>query len=188
MISMKRIGPATLVLAAVVAAGFAAGCSSPAPVKDTRPADEAAIRANALGMSAAAQAKDLDKTLAYYTDDAVWLEDKGPMLQGKVALRAAWQQAFAQDGPGLTFTTTAVDVAKSGDLASEYGTYLLEVADKNGHFTDRHGKYVMIWKKQADNTWKATLDIDNLDAPPPPPAAPAKKAHAKAKPKHHRHH
>jgi uncharacterized protein (TIGR02246 family) len=188
---LKKISSNARMLAMLMACGIAAACSSPKPVVDTRPADAAAIKANALGLSAAAQAKDLDKTLAYYTDDAIWLEDKGPMLQGKAALRSAWQQVFAQDGPGLTFTTTAVDVAKSGDLATEYGTYLLEVADKNGHFKDQHGKYMTVWKKQPENTWKATMDIDNMDAPLPPQATgPARKSAAKAKPKakHHKHH
>ena len=30
----------------------------------------------------------------------------------------------------------------------------------------RHGKYVTIWKKQADGSWKFVVDIGNPSSPP----------------------
>jgi uncharacterized protein (TIGR02246 family) len=188
---MRRVPVITLTLATALSVSFMTNCSS-AP-KDTRAADETAIRAASAGWSAAAQAKDIDKSMSYYTDDAVQLSQNSPAIQGKAALRDGWQKMFQFDGPGLSFAAQTVDVAKSGDLAAEYGNYLLETADKNGKFTDQKGKYVVVWKKQADNTWKATMEIANSDAPPPAPVpvpAPVKKHAAKTsgKKKHARHH
>ena len=39
------------------------------------------------------------------------------------------------------------------------------------------GKYIEIWRKQADGPWKLARDIFNSDLPPaaPPPPEPAKK-------------
>jgi hypothetical protein len=37
------------------------------------------------------------------------------------------------------------------------------------------GKYVTVWKKQANGQWKVAEDIFNADAPPPPPAPAAPK-------------
>ncbi len=186
---MRRVPLITLTLATALAVSFMTNCSS-AP-KDTRAADEAAIRAASAAWSAAAQAKDIDKSMSFYTDDAMQASQDAPVIQGKAALREGWQKMFQFDGPGLSFAAQTVNVAKSGDLATEYGTYLLETADKNGKFTDQKGKYLVVWKKQADGTWKATMEMANSDAPPPAPApaaAPAKHTTRAAKKKHGRHH
>jgi hypothetical protein len=50
------------------------------------------------------------------------------------------------------------------------------------------GKYVTVYKKQADGGWKAVADIDNEDAPPSPAKkhpSPARKHPSPAK-KHRR--
>ena len=56
---LRKFGPNARMLAMLLACGIAAACSSPKPVVDTRPADAAAIKANALGLSAAAVEDDL---------------------------------------------------------------------------------------------------------------------------------
>ena len=78
--------------------------------------------------------------------------------------------------------------SKSSDIAYEYGTYSLDTIGKDGKVSTQTGKYVVVWKKQPDNTWKVAIDTDNSDAPPPAPAPPARAAHhAAAKKKHHHH-
>jgi uncharacterized protein (TIGR02246 family) len=154
-----------LIVAAVM---FAAACSrTPNPqvaqAPDTRAADEAAIRAASAAWSQAAQAKDIDKALSFYADDALEFADKGPLVSGKDNLRQGWQKMLALPGPGLSFTTTAVQVARSGEMAYEYGTYDFATAGKKNKVTDQKGKYVVVWKKQADGSWKAAIDIDNAD-------------------------
>ncbi|MGB7752425.1 MAG: DUF4440 domain-containing protein, partial [Candidatus Acidiferrales bacterium] len=58
---------------------------------------------------------------------------------------------------------TTIEVARSGEIAYESGTYDYVTTDKKGKSTDEKGKYVVIWKKQNDNSWKAAVDIDNTD-------------------------
>lgn len=66
---------------------------------------------------------------------------------------------------GATFSaeTTKVEVARSGDFAYSTGTYAIAnpAIDK--------GKFVDVWKKQADGSWKAAADVINSDLPAPPP-------------------
>lgn len=155
---------ATRTLTLVLALSFLYGCGTAPPV-DMRAQNEAVIRANAIASCAATNAKDLEKTLSYYTDDAVQLSDGAPMLRGKDQLRAAWKATFAQTGTGLTFATAAVDVSKAGDLAVEHGTYDYSSTDKDGAMHHQTGKYVDEWKKQPDGSWKVAIDIDNADAP-----------------------
>lgn len=53
------------------------------------------------------------------------------------------------------------DVAASGDLGYTWGIYKITVKNKNGRDTEIHGKYLNIWKKQPDGTWKVLVDIGN---------------------------
>jgi uncharacterized protein (TIGR02246 family) len=133
----------------------------PAPPPDTRKADEAAIRAASAEWSKAAQAKDLDKSMSYYAEDSIYLSDRGAMVKGRNSIRMVWKEMLAEPGAGLTFTATSVEVARSGDLAYEYGTYDLVTEEKKGKPTDEKGKYLVVWKKQPDSSWKAAVDIDN---------------------------
>jgi uncharacterized protein (TIGR02246 family) len=151
---------------ALFSLAFVAGCSSqtaqaPAPPPDTRKADEAAIRAASAEWSKASQAKDLDKAVSYYADDAVDFVDKGALVRGKDAIRLVWKEIVAPTAPTLSFTTTFVEVARSGDIAYEYGTYELTTTGKKGKPSVEKGKYVTVWKKQANGAWKSALDIDN---------------------------
>ena len=156
-----------LLLAALFSMSITVACAEqtaqkPAPPPDTRKADEVAIRAASSDWSKASQAKDLDKATSYYTDDAVFFVNNGARVKGKDAIKASWKPMLETPGPGLTFETTFVEVARSGDIAYEYGTYDLKTEAKKGKVTDEKGKYVVVWKKQADGGWKAALDIDNL--------------------------
>jgi uncharacterized protein (TIGR02246 family) len=130
---------------------------------DTRAADEAAIRAASAAWSQAYVAKDLEKSSAVYTDDAVEMSPKAPAVQGKDAIRKGLVQMFALPGPGLSFQTASVEVARSGDIAYETGSYDFITTDKKGKTNHEKGKYVVIWKKQGDGTWKAAVDMDNTD-------------------------
>jgi ketosteroid isomerase-like protein len=61
---------------------------------------------------------------------------------------------------------------KTGDLGYSQGAYTMTMTDpKTRKVLSEKGKYVTVYKKQADGGWKAVADIANEDAPP----APAKK-------------
>ena len=163
---MSQFRSSFLLLAALFAMVIIIACAEqtaqkPAPPPDTRKADEAAIRAASAEWSKAAQAKDLDKATSYYADDAVFFVENGAMVKGKDAIKMAWKPELATPGPGMTFDTTYVEVARSGDLAYEYGTYDEKTQVKKGKVKDEKGKYVVVWKKQPDGSWKAVADIYN---------------------------
>jgi len=157
----------------VAAALVTAACAQqpPAPPPDTRAADEAAIRAAVKDWSASAQAKDAAKFASFYTDDAVLLLEDAPDMKGKAALREGIAGMMQDPNFALSFEATGVEVARSGDLAYEEGTYSLTMSDpKTKKPATETGAYVVIWKKQADGSWKVHRDVPVSD----PPAAPAK--------------
>jgi ketosteroid isomerase-like protein len=64
-------------------------------------------------------------------------------------------------------------VEQSSDLAYEVGRYSLTVKPLQGETITDRGKYVVVWRRQADGKWKASADIFNTSMPPQASAAPA---------------
>ena len=154
----------TPLLCAVLVLLFLSACTQqPPPQPDTRAADEAAVRAASAEWSQATMAKDLEKCLSYYAAEASVFPPNAPVAAGNDARRQFWASMLNTPGLAVNWTTTRVEVARSGDLAYEAGTYEMTAADKKGQSQTQKGKYVAVWKKQADGAWKAIADIFNAD-------------------------
>jgi ketosteroid isomerase-like protein len=117
--------------------------------------------------SAAAGAKDLEKTVSFYSEDAIVMPPNASAATTKEAIRKVWQDLLASPGLVISWKTTKIEVAKSGDLACLSGTYELTMNDLNGKPINDRGKYVEVWEKHADGKWKCGTDIWNSDGPAP---------------------
>ena len=146
-------------IAAVFVASVAVSCAQPqqksTEAPDTRVADEATIRTLDADFANAAAAKDLDKCMSYYEDDAVLFSPGRPAVLGKDNIRNIIQR---MQGIQLTINVASVDVARSGDLAMDRGTVQSAVTDKKGKTTTQTSEYVLVWKKQAGGAWKVAAD------------------------------
>jgi uncharacterized protein (TIGR02246 family) len=171
---------------------IASGCGEKTP-PDTRAADESTIRALDAQWAKAAAARDVDGSVSYYSDDASLLGPNAPIASDKAGIRAAWASLLGPD-TSLSWQASKVEVSRSGDLAYVQGVYQMTSKDARGKTTADNGKFVEVWKKQADGKWKTVADIFNSDLPivqkPAPPAAAApvdkKGRHRHGKKKKHR--
>jgi ketosteroid isomerase-like protein len=153
---------------------FLSACGQQTP-PDTRAADESTIRDLDAQWSKAAGANDVDGTVSYYSDDASVLPPNAPIATTKEAIRAAWASILVP-GASVSWQPSKVEVTHSSDLAYAMGSYESSSKDSRGKLVEDKGKYVEVWKKQADGKWKTVADIFNSDLP----TAPAeKKTHAK---------
>ncbi|MFO0997441.1 MAG: DUF4440 domain-containing protein [Alphaproteobacteria bacterium] len=124
-------------------------------------AEEQKIRAASTQWASVVGTKDAKAVVDFYAPDGVMMPAGAASIEGRDALTAAWQDLMAQPGFALSFETTKVGVAKSGDLAYETGTYELAFDGTDGPVKDK-GKYTVVWKK-VDGNWKAAVDIFNSD-------------------------
>ena len=114
-----------------------------------------------------AASKDVEKFVAHYTDDASVLLPNAPIFSGKDAIRGALKPILADPNFALSFSPARVDVAKSGDLGFTQGPYSMTVSDPATKApTTEKGKYLTIYRKQTDGSWKAVEDTFMSDAPP----------------------
>ena len=157
---------AVLILCSLVF--LAPGCTQNPP--DTRAADEAAIRAADMAFSKAVEAKQLETAMAFFANDAIQMVPNAPMLDTRESIRKSFGGLLATPGIGLKFQPTKVEAARSGDFGYTVGTYEMTMSDAKGNPVIERGKYATFWKKQADGTWKAVVDISNGDGPPTPPS------------------
>jgi uncharacterized protein (TIGR02246 family) len=163
-------------LSPLALAAFQIGCSeAPKAPPDTRAADEKTIRDFEAQWAKDLQAKDLDKDMAHYDNDASFLLTNMPIVTGKTAIRGVHQQLLADPNVAIDFAASKVEVSKGGDLAYTQGAYHMTSTDpKTKRPVSETGKYITIYKKQADGGWKAIEDMLNADAPAVGPAGAAK--------------
>ena len=145
------------------------GCASAKPPVDAPTVDlareEAAIRATDAQWLAAAKARDVEKAISFWSDDATILQPETPPIVGKAAIRKYVAEAFASPDFSITFTTDKVVVAASGDMAYETGTDTMTFRPPHGKLVTMRNRGVVVWRKQPDGVWKAAIDIWNA-APP----------------------
>jgi uncharacterized protein (TIGR02246 family) len=144
-------------------------CKQP-EAPDTRAADERAIRDLETEWPKAIAAKDVERFVSFYADDATVFDPNVPAVTGKEAIRADATKFLATPGISMSEQTVKVEVARSGDLAYSHGTFTMSMEGPKKKPITVKGKYVTVYKKQPDGKWKAVADIWNSDLPAAPPA------------------
>jgi ketosteroid isomerase-like protein len=141
------------------------GCIRQLTPPDTRATEETALRQADLGWSKAMTDKQLDATVSYYAQEASIFPPNAPTATGMNAVRKVWAQFFATPGFLVTCHPVTIEASRSGDIGYTQGPYELAFNDANGNRVKDQGKYLAVWKKQSDGTWKVVADIFNSDLP-----------------------
>ena len=140
----------------------------------TKPADKPVDYAHEIREAESARmkvaaAKDLEGFVAFYTDDASILSPNIPILTGKQPIREGLKPMLADPQFSLILMPTRVEVSKGGDMAFTQGPYKFTFSDLRGNRFEDEGKFLTVWRKLPDGTWKVVEDTMNSDLPLPPP-------------------
>ncbi len=156
--------------ALALVSAFVPGCGPrPQPAPDTREADAAAIREADLAWSQANEVEGLERAMSFYLDDAIMLPPKRPMAIGKNAIREASEaMGLGSANFSVQWQPTKIEVARSGDIGYAIGNWEGTRINSAGNHVPVKGKYVEIWKKQADGSWMVAADMFSPDSPPEP--------------------
>jgi ketosteroid isomerase-like protein len=119
----------------------------------------------------AAATKDVEQTIAFYSDDAVVFPPNATSAATKEAIRNSWKEILGSPGLVISWQPTKVQIGKAGEMAWLSGTYELTMNDASGKPINDHGKYLEVWEKQPDGIWKCAADMwnSNLAASSPAP-------------------
>src|SRR5271169_281047 len=111
--------------------------------------------------SKAAVARNVDAVASFYAEDGVVYPPSEPIAVGRAAARKVWAAYFADPTFQISWKTTSAGVANRTGWT--VGTYQDSYKGTDGRTTMENGKYVTLWRKGADGTWKAIHDIWNSD-------------------------
>lgn len=93
---------------------------------------------------------------SWFAEDGVALGNGAAPLIGRVAIAksASWSPANYQ----LTWTPTDAMMGPSGDIGYTWGHYEGHSKDANGNPVVTSGRYITMWRKEPDGSWKVVLD------------------------------
>jgi len=141
----------------------AAGKSTRSSRKPTRsPGAAATIRQIGNDWAQNWNAGDLEKVVAVYAPDAVYLPPHHEAVHGRDAIREYLRGPRSHGVSDLAFDVTYIK--QSGDVAWDVGTYRMTVPQNDGTKREDHGKYLTVWKR-AGAKWLITADAWSSDLP-----------------------
>ena len=146
---------------------LAVGCSTqPAVPPDTRAADVQAVAAVEATMLKDMAGKDADKVVSYFADNATGLYPGNGIVTGKADIKATFAPFLADPNFAITFQNTGAVASKGGDMVYSVGTFTMTLTDpKTKKPATEKGKYLTVYMKQADGSWKAVADTYNSNSP-----------------------
>jgi len=144
------------------------GCAALQPSRGASPQGAAALRAQIEQQVArfveTFNRGDVAALAAMYDTGAVVLAPNAPPMRGRQNIEALWAGARQQGFKTLNLTVNSVEAI--GDHLIELGSYTLVIQPPGqSEMTDR-GKYIVLWRRQSDGSWKLYRDAFNTSMPP----------------------
>lgn len=128
--------------------------------------DSASVEKVFEAYSASLNTGDFDRWISLWAEDGKQYFPDAPPRLGKDQIGVAMQPLFEQ----YNFKEFAINcdgVRVFGDQAYAHGMYGYSVTPKEGGDTAKiNGKYLTIFKQQADGSWKILIDCFNYNGPP----------------------
>ena len=113
----------------------------------------------------ASEGKDVDKIVSYWSDDAVLIFPRQPVLEGKAAIRAYVAASLNTPGFKIHWASEKPVFSPDGNLAYMRGTDEFSVPGPNGTPMTLHLRGISVWRLNADGQWRCVVDISNEEPP-----------------------
>ena len=164
MRSFVSVGITCLLLAAACAP--APEDAAPEPEIDLAAVEESLLAADR-AWGAAYGASDDPATVfsGNVTDDAYLLPPGAPMARGREAIHQVVAGLESMDGFSVTWEPTDAVAGDGGDLGYTVGSYEMTMPTEGGPVVVS-GKYLTVWQRQDDGSWKVSADMFNDNGPP----------------------
>jgi uncharacterized protein (TIGR02246 family) len=107
---------------------------------------------------------DASAVAQIYTEEGRILPPNADIIQGRPGLEAFCKEFFAL-GASLSFDLLTVH--ESPDMCVAVGRYELQLEPPGADPENDSGKFVEVWKREADGEWRIADDIFNSSLPAP---------------------
>jgi uncharacterized protein (TIGR02246 family) len=139
------------------------GCQKQAAAADPD-AVKNAIKADEKKWNEEFKAKDTERLVGHYADDAYFVAPGVKPADGLTPIRKAYADAMTDSAFSVNFASDKIDVSASGDMAYARGHFSEKYTDpKTSKVMTDSGSYLTVYKKQQDGSWKAVEDFAAAD-------------------------
>lgn len=140
---------------------LALGLAACAPQVDLDAARADLLSADREWSRTASGGEDVDAILAFWADDARVFPPAHPVLEGKEAIQQYVATSFEMPGFSISWEPADAMVGPSGRLGYTWGENEVTYNDADGNLVTFRGRYVTVWRRGADGSWRCSMDIWN---------------------------
>jgi ketosteroid isomerase-like protein len=112
---------------------------------------------------------DIARWIEVFADDAVAMHNRRPADEGSEAIRA-FGDFVAANLSLARYDVSVREVRIGNDWAltrGDFVTRFVSRADGSAPFGEEKGKFLLLWARQHDGSWKIILDMGNSNGMPP---------------------
>jgi ketosteroid isomerase-like protein len=110
------------------------------------------------------QTSQFDKMAQFYASDTTLMLPHRPVIRGADKLPVLFRELKESGLHDWRIEPNRIE--QFGDTALEYGTYSAVLKQPNGTDIADTGKYLVVWRRQADGGWLIHADVANSDNAP----------------------
>ena len=118
-------------------------------------------------MVAAVLSGNTERSMSFYTDDAISMPNYEKMLEGKDAIRKSNEAMTKSGWKVVSFEPVTLKVMSCEKTITEIGTFKISFSMEGmSKPMEDIGKYITIWEKQPDGSLKIKIETWNTDTNP----------------------
>jgi len=145
----------------IVLAMLVVCCACGSPAFDPGTEATALLARDAEWATTAAEGKDVEKTISYWSDDAVIIPPGLAIVEGKAAIRSFVSDAFKIPGFKVHWVSKDVKFSPDGKLAYMRSDNQMTTPGPDGKLMTQSGRAVTVWRRDPDGQWRCVVDTWN---------------------------
>ena len=107
---------------------------------------------------------NVEKIVGMFAEDGTLLNDNSEMLKGKEAIRKSFETMPKIEQ--FEFKRDKADIKLKGNIAYEIVNQAITFTITDTVPQTELNKYIHIWEKQKDGSWRVLIDMNNGRVPP----------------------
>ncbi|HEY7027088.1 MAG TPA: DUF4440 domain-containing protein [Gemmatimonadales bacterium] len=107
--------------------------------------------------------KGVEGWVSFFADSGIQMPEGSGIVIGHDAIRKHMTGFFGDTSQKLRWTPDKAEASSDGTLGYTIGHWTLTVRDSMGPHEAYRGKYLTVWRRQADGSWKAEADVGNTE-------------------------
>jgi ketosteroid isomerase-like protein len=133
------------------------------------PVDPARARAALLAADRAfdstVAARGLEGWVSFFGDSGQQIDRHGDFVIGPAAVRDHMRGLLTDSTRSLRWTPDHAEASADLTLGYTWGRWMLSVRDSAGSRAVGQGRYLTVWRKQRDGSWKVEADVGTDTSP-----------------------